>query len=204
MIGKTAFTAIPKSPKNIIYMKTLLKVICCIAFMFVLGSCRKEVNEPTTIKDGDEYIFIEIEGDKFLVENRKWIFNRNTKGDINDQYSFVADKIHYSNEFQNTKLIKGQCSGSIDIAFDKSLGTNLPQFIRLSLRLDKDGQKPIYQIRSDYENSGSTNTIKDFQLTLVNFDDEKKNIEYQFNGTVLNIQDSLFYKIKIKSKTIFK
>ena len=185
-------------------MKIVIKTLNFVFLIVAFTTCRKEITEPTKIKESQEYIYIEIDGEKFLVNDLKWNFNKNTIGKINDQYSKVADKIHYTNEFENTKLTKGQCKGDIDIAFYKTIGVQLPQYLRLTLKLDKDGQRPIYQIYANYDYNGTLNEFQDFKFTLINFDDVKNIVEYQFEGSAISIQDSLFHKILIKSKTIFK
>jgi hypothetical protein len=184
-------------------MKKVKRTFGFALLIIVFTNCRKEVKEPTKIKGSQEYVYIEIDGEKFLVNDKKWNINKNTIGIIKDQYSKVADKIHYSNEFENTKLKKGQCKGGIDIAFNKTSGVQLPQYLRLMLKLDKDGQSPIYQIYADYDYNGTLNEFKDFKFTLINFDDEKNIVEYQFECSALCTQDNLFHKIVIKSKTIF-
>ena len=173
-----------------------------ISFSFF--SCRKEIVEPEKVKKNQEYVYIEIDGEKYLVDCKKFSFNKNTIGNINDQYSEVADKVNYSIEFENTKLKKGQCKGDIDIAFCKTIGVQLPQYLRLTLKLDKDGQRPIYQIYASYDYNGLENDFQDFNFNLINFNENSKVVEFQFEGTALNLQDSLFHRMLIRAKTIFK
>jgi hypothetical protein len=183
-------------------MNTLFKFICAVSLTSALGSCRKEIHEPPANTRNQNFVYVEIDGEKFMVEDRSWNLNRNTKGEINDQYTEAADKIHYTTEFKNTQLKKGQCMGDIDIAFYKTIGVQLPQYFRLILKLDKDGQVPIFQINADYDYNGTLNEFKNFKFTLINFDNDKKTVEYQFEGSALSTQDSLYHKIIIKSKTI--
>jgi hypothetical protein len=61
-------------------MNTLFKIICAAAFTFTLCSCRKEIHEPMANTRNQNFVYVEIDGEKFMVEDRSWNLNRNTKG----------------------------------------------------------------------------------------------------------------------------
>ena len=185
-------------------MKKYITTIHLLCFFLSFISCRKQIQEPNKTENNQEYVYIEIDSEKYLVDDAKLNFNKNSIGKITDEYNIVADKVHYSNDFENTKLKNGQCSGAVDIAFGVTNGIQLPQYFRLTLKVDKDNQRPIDQIYATYDYNGLLNEFQDFKFNLINFDKDKKIVEYLFEGSALSIQDSLYHKLKIKSKTIFK
>jgi stress response protein SCP2 len=187
-------------------MKTFLKHL--LVFVFIVGiysisSCRKNVTEPKESTSKQEFIFIEIDSNQFLIDQKKWNLNKNSWGAIGDEYTEVGLKIHYNVSFENTKLKVGICKGDIHLSFTNQTGIQLPEYIRLNLKLDTDDQRPMYQIYADYDSTNSVNQFKNLNFTLKNFDSETHHVEYELEGDVMSIQDSLYHKLKIHSKTIF-
>lgn len=182
------------------------KIVSLALFFFSLSffACRKEIVEPKNSKKSEEFIYLEIDNEKFLVSKRKLNFNKDTKGIINDQFTEVLENIHFGVEFENTELKQGQFKGSINVAFSKKTGIQTPKHLRLTLKCGKNNSKPIYQIYSDFEDYGLINEFKSFEFVLDNFDDEENLIGFQFKGSAFSIQDSLYHDIRIKTRTIFK
>ena len=190
-------------------MKTLTKIICSILLLACLGSCRKEVHEPPADTRNDNFVFIEIDGEKFMVEDRTWNFNRNTIGQVEDFSSTIDDKqIYLSINFENTKLKRGFGYGQFWLECKPIIGVQRPNSFRLNAKFSKgEDQSKTYNIKiENNKNSIQLNNVLDSLIYITDLNINENKIEFQYATNYYEIMntDSILRSIKIKAKLNFK
>jgi hypothetical protein len=190
-------------------MNTLFKFICAVSLTFTLGSCRKEIHEPPANTRNQNFVYVEIDGEKFMVEDRSWNLNRNTKGEIADfGSSFNDDVIYLSINFKNTKLKNGFCYGQLWLECKPLLGVQRPKYMRLSAKLFK-GESNTQNFNVKVENNRNNpqmNSLVDSLIHVTNFNTKDKLIEFEHVGNYYDVMsaDTILRKIKIKTKINLK
>ena len=202
-------------------MNTLFKIICAAAFTFTLCSCRKEIHEPPANTRNQNFVYVEIDGEKFMVEDRSWNLNRNTKGtfrvdDSSINVRFLRDTIieiwfNARNTAVQNKRGFRYLSMGLNMEIIKKTGLSSVKQINLSSICYTENDK-VYYSYSIYKNLSSTysenNSFKNCSFTVVNYDEVNRTVEFKITGKVENEREnnklvSILIYVKLKNNSKF-
>jgi hypothetical protein len=190
------------------------KIYILLIISFSFFSCRKEIEEPPVNTRNQNFVFMEIDGEKFMVEDRTWNFNKNTIGSFDSQsiaVTFEADTVIRVSCQANNKNRNNQRKYKIlklGLSFStlKKTGIATPYYFQLAARcytnenkyFDIDIRKQPFSIPQ--ENESFMNSI----ITINEYNEVNKTIELTVKGEVENIKNNrelvpVFVRIKLKN-----
>ena len=197
-------------------MKTIIKILSFVFLIFLFTTCRKEIKEPPSNTRNDNFVYIEIDGEKFMVEDRSWNLNRNTKGnfEVNNSpitVTFQKDssiEISFSCQSvinKNTK--KNYLSFGCSIHLDKRIGLVKPRRIGIGAKCFNTNSYFDFTINREYTDASENTSFKNCKFELIELNEKERTISFKIKGLVENYQNNkklvpvyIYFKLKNTSK----
>lgn len=192
--------------------------------MVFFTTCRKDINEPPIKTKNQNFVYLDIDGEKFMIEDRNWNLNKHTRGNFEIDGSLI--KVRYRNDtiieigFNAQNTAKENKSEfrilriGMNLEMTKKLGTTRVRQIGLTSKCytDNDSIYYSYSINKYELGNGSpaieNTSFKNCNFTIVDYDELNKTIEFKINGKVENERNNnrlvpFYLHIKLENNNNF-
>jgi hypothetical protein len=199
------------------------KIYLLLIISFSFFSCRKEINEPPVNTRNQNFVFMEINEEKFMIEDRSWNFNNNTKG------SFEIDNNTINVRFLNDSLIETwfnarntgkqnnrnfrYLSIGMNMRIEKKKGLAKVFSIGLNCRCYAENENIYYSfsINKDPYSSNlpnGNNSFKNCKFEIIDYDEQERKIKLNISGKVENEKENnqlvpIILSINLKNNSKF-
>jgi hypothetical protein len=204
-------------------MKKYITTIYHLLFLVVGLACRKEIKEPPENTRNSNFVYLEIDGEKFMVEDRSWNFNKNTRGTfavdgskiytrfINDSIIEVGFNAQTSNNENNRKY--RILSIGMNLRIQKNIGFTNVYEVGLNGKCYTEIENVFYSYSINKYNSGTNISIENISFQeckfyILKYDESEQTIELNIQGKVENDRDNkklvpIYIHILLKNNSQF-
>jgi len=191
------------------------KIYLLLIISFSFFSCRKEIEEPKNNTKNDNYVYLEIDGERFMVEDRKFNLNKNTRGSFDsqsvsvqfDQDTLIRVSSQANNLDAGNKKKFRVLKMGINLFGTKKIGAILPNSMQISAKCYTSENK-YYDFSIERESSQipvyENKSFKESKIMIKEFNQDEGTIEILISGQVENYYDGnnlvpVFIKINLKN-----
>jgi len=190
-------------------MKIFIKIISTAFFILLFTTCRKEVKEPNSDVDKYNSIYVKIDNEEYLFEDKPLNIYSNTRAKIEQTITWFNEEsitinltFKYKNKLKDDKYssegnMKLYLSGK-----DKKTGITTPHIFIFNGLYFNNNKTIDSQI--DYHRYDSPKLTNDSLINIQLINIPQKQIVFTYDGFVLNRKNSNILPIHIKIKLNLK
>jgi len=186
--------------------------------MVFFTTCRKEIKEPTNNSDGKNQIYIKIDDEEYLFEDKFINIYKNTRAKINiDGSSRMNDSlISYRFDFRYIKKQKrgGKVlfsNGLIVVEFlgkNAQIGKQQPSLLQIDYKIINKDLSNIYFLRYYPFKTNNISNTKDSIINISHLDKRNGEFVFSYNTIIFDDNDKNIlkapHKFYLKAKLNYK
>ncbi len=201
-------------------MKIVIKTLNFVFLIVAFTTCRKEIKEPPANTRNDNFVYMEIDGERFMVEDRSWNLNKNSRGSF-DVYNrpinveFLDDSLirvgFEANNFDAGKKKKFRVmkmGASMELRKEK--GKTIPKQIQIVGKSYTENKLTYFDFDISKNNALTptfeNNSYKNCSFLIKDYNENERTINIIVKGSIENSIDNkklvpVYINIKLKNNS---